>query len=241
MFLRAFSRTLRTMRSPHFLGMLMKTALLTLLVFILLITGIGAGMRSFEITGQGGWMEWAADVFLTLGAGFLGWMLLPVAVPAIAAFFQESIADSIERRDYPEYMPPAAQRPFLQELWEDTKFVLLLVAVNILFLPTYFIPVVNLFTYYGVNGYFIGREFFETAAARHMGKTNAKALRREYPTPAFLCGCCIVFCTNVPLLNLVAPFIGVAIMVHLFHLLPKKEELLPPTNEHPANDMGNTA
>lgn len=228
MFARAFARTLRTMRSPHFLGMLMKTALLTLVVFLLFIIAVGAGLRQFDMTGQGGWMEWVVDIFLTLGAGFFGWLLLPVLVPAIAAFFQESIADTIERRDYPEYMPPAVQRPLMQEIWEDSKFVLLIVGVNLLFFITYFIPVVGLFTYYGVNGYLIGREFFETAAARHMGKPKAKALRREYPAPAFLCGVCIVFCTNVPLLNLVAPFIGVAIMVHLFHLLPKKEEYLPP-------------
>jgi CysZ protein len=230
MFTRAFARTLRTTRSPHFMGLLMKTALITLLVFILFVAGFAASMRSFDLT-QGGWMEWALDILLTFGAGFMGWMLLPILVPAIAAFFQETIANSIERQDYPDYMPPAAQRPFVQELVEDFKFVLLIVVVNLVFFVTYFIPIVGLFTYYGVNGYLIGREFFETAAARHIGKKKAKALRREFPAPAFLCGALIVLCTNVPFLNLIAPFIGVAIMVHLYHLLPKKEEYLPPMKE----------
>jgi CysZ protein len=230
MFTRAFARTVATIRSPHFMGLLIKTALITLLVFILFVIGAGAAMRSFDLT-QGGWMEWVIDAMLTFGAGFVAWLLLPVLVPAIAAFFQESIADTIEKRDYPDFVPPALQRPLMQELWEDSKFVLLIVAVNLLFFVTYFIPFVGFFTYYGVNGYLIGREFFETAAARHIGKRNAKQLRKEYPAPAFLCGVLIVFCTNVPLLNLVAPFIGVAIMVHLFHLLPKKEEYLPPLRD----------
>lgn len=227
MFARAFARTLSTMRSPHFLGLLLKTALITLLVFLLFVVGAGAGMRSFDLTG-GGWMEWTLDVMLTFGAGFIAWLLLPALVPAIAAFFQETIADTIEKRDYPQFMPPAVQRPFWQELWEDSKFVVLIIVVNLVFFVTYFIPFVGFFTYYGVNGYLIGREFFETAAARHIGKNNAKALRKKYPAPAFLCGVLIVFCTNVPVLNLVSPFIGVAIMVHLFHLLPKREEFLPP-------------
>ena len=231
MFARAIARTFRTINSPHFLGLLMKTALITMLAFVLFLAATIAGLSSFSVTGSGGWLEFFADAALTFGAGFIGWMLLPVLLPAIAAFFQETIADTIEKQDYPEFVPPAAPRPFLQEMWEDSKFVLLFIAVNLVFLVVFFIPVIGQVVYYAINGYFLGREFFETAAARHVGKKNAKALRKEYPAPAFLCGVFIVFCTNIPIVNLVAPFIGVAIMVHLFHLLPKKEEYLSPIKE----------
>ncbi|MGB1540400.1 MAG: EI24 domain-containing protein [Rickettsiales bacterium] len=198
--------------------------------FTLFMMGTVAVLRSFDVTG-GGIVEWFLDIALSLGASVGMWFLLPVLVPAIAAFFQEPIANSIEKRDYPEFMPPAVERPLLREIWEDTKFVLLILICNILFFIVYFIPIIGQFAYYSVNGYLIGREFFETAAARHIGKKEAKALRKQYPTPAFLCGVLIVFCTNVPLLNLFAPFIGVAIMVHLFHLLPKAKELLRPAQQ----------
>lgn len=231
MFTRAFARTLRTMKSPHFLGLLIKTAFLTLIIFMLFLAGSGFAMRQFDVTGLGGGAELFADFMLTIGAGVIGWFLLPILLPAIAAFFQETIANSIESKDYPTFMPPAAKRPFIQEILEDCKFVLLFIIANILLFPLFFIPVVGQIAYFVFNGYFIGREFFETAAGRHLGKRSAKELRKEYPAPAFLCGTLIVFCTTIPVVNLVAPFIGVAIMVHLFHLLPKKEEYLPPLKE----------
>lgn len=228
MFFRAFFRTFRTLRSQHFLMLLFKTAMLTLLVFILFMAAVIAGLRSFDITGDSG-LELFLDIILTFGAGFVGWLLLPILLPAIAAFFQETIADTIERKDYPEFVPPAVQRPIWQELLEDSRFILLMLGANILFFATYFIPIIGFFTYYGVNGYLIGREFFDTAAARHLGRAKARALRERNPMPAFFCGTCIVFCTNIPGLNLVAPFIGVALMVHLYHLLDKPQEILPPS------------
>jgi len=156
---------------------------------------------------------------------------LPVLLPLVAAFFQETIANRIEEKDYPEFMPPACERPFLRELWEDVKFVALVLLLNILLLWSYFTPLAP-FTYYGLNGYLIGREFFETAAARHIGKKNAKALRKQHRFPAFLCGVSIVFLTNVPVVQLIAPFVGVALMVHLYHLMPKKaQEILPPVED----------
>lgn len=237
MFIRAFFRTFRTLRSQHFLMLLFKTAMLTLLVFVLFMAAVIAGLRSYDITSDSG-LEFFLDVILTFGAGFVGWLLLPVMLPAIAAFFQETIADTIERKDYPEFVPPAVQRPIWQELVEDSRFILLMLGANILFFVTYFIPVIGFFTYYGVNGYLIGREFFDTAAARHLGRANARKLRERNPMPAFFCGICIVFCTNVPGLNLVAPFIGVALMVHLYHLLDKPQEILPPQKD---TQQGNNA
>lgn len=227
MFARALARTARTLRSPHFLGLLVRTMLLALIAFTLFFIAVWFGLRSFDLFADST-VEFFADAGMTVFFGIIAYMLLPVLLPLIAAFFQESIANRIEEKDYPEFMPPACERPFFHELWEDSKFVALVLALNILLVWTYFIPVVNLFTYYGLNGYLIGREFFETAATRHLGKTKAKALRRRYRFPAFLCGICIVFLTNIPLVQLIAPFVGVALMVHLYHLMPKAEEVLPP-------------
>lgn len=230
MFTRALARTTRTLTSSHFLGLLIKTMLLTLIVFTLFVIASWFGFNSFDFFADST-TEMLADIGLTFFVGIITYLLLPVLLPVIAAFFQESIANRIEEKDYPEFMPPACERPFAQELWEDTKFVGLVLGLNLLLIWTYFIPVVNLFTYYGLNGYLIGREFFETAAARHIGKKNAKKLRKQHSTSAFLCGASIVFLTNIPVVQLIAPFVGVAMMVHLYHLLPKSEEILPPVKK----------
>ena len=46
-----------------------------------------------------------------------------------------------------------------------------------------------------------------------------------------LAGIAISFCSTIPLLNLAAPFIGVATMLHLFHALrgTPRQDILPPT------------
>lgn len=229
MFARAFARTIRTLSSSHFLGLLVKTALLALIAYTLFLLAAAMGLRSFDLF-ENATTELVADAGFTIFFGIVAYLLLPILLPLIAAFFQESIADRIENKDYPEYMPPACERPFLKELWDDTKFVGLVLLLNILLVWSYFTPLAP-FTYYGLNGYLIGREFFETAATRHIGRDNAKKLRKEHGFSVFLCGVSIVFLTNIPVVQLIAPFVGVAMMVHLYHLAPKKEVLLPPTQD----------
>lgn len=237
MLARAVVRTARTLTSSHFFGLLIKSMLLALIGFTLFIGTVFFGLRSIDLFGDSAF-NMVADVGLTIFFGAVAYFLLPVLLPLIAAFFQETIADRIETRDYPEYMPPACERPFWSELWDDVKFVVLVLALNVMLLWTYFTPLAP-FTYYGLNGYLIGREFFDTAATRHIGRERAKALRREHSLPVFFLGASIVFLANVPVLQLIAPFVGVAMMVHLYHLLPKKEELLLPADK--AQDAAETA
>lgn len=228
MFIRALARTTRTLLSPAFVGLLLKSMLIALVAYSLFVLVVGFGLRHFDFFPDQWEAELAADIGLTLGVGILSYLLLPIMLPLVAAFFQEQIANRIEGETYPEYMPPSFKPKFMEELWEDAKFVLLVIVLNLLLFWTYFFfPL----TYYLLNGYLIGREFFETAAARHIGKQQAKRLRKAHRLPTILAGMLIVFLTNVPLVQLIAPFVGVAIMVHLYHLMPKKTEFLPPVQD----------
>lgn len=226
MLLNTVLKSFRTLFSPNFFALFVKTTLITIGAFCLFMVFITASIIQ---------MNW----FPTSDAGMLGnisasivafcftWFLLPTFIPLVAAFFQETIADRIEKDEYPRFMPPRIQRPLPKELWEDIKFVLFLIVINILMIPT-FIFGIGVIVYFCVNAYFVGREFFETAASRHIGRDAAKRLRREHRLPVWLNGAAIVMLSTTPLLNFTAPFLGVALMVHLFHALPKKIEILPP-------------
>ncbi len=74
----------------------------------------------------------------------------------------------------------------------------------------------------------MGREFFETAAARHVGREEAKRLRKNNSFLVLFGGSAIVVLSITPLLNFTAPFIGVALMVHLFHGLHKPAQVVLP-------------
>lgn len=221
-------RSFRTLFSASFIGLAAKMALVTLVAFGLFMTGIVGFIMAYNPF-RFDEHETIANAGIGIFTVMIGWFLLPTLLPAIASFFQERIADTIEKREYPEYMPPAVQHPVAREIWEDVKFTLLLIGLNILILPTIFTLMWPL-AYFLLNSYLIGREFFETAAARHIGKQAAKALRRRHRLSTLLAGGLIVGLSLTPLLFLLAPFIGVALSVHLFHSMERRQKLvtLPP-------------
>lgn len=221
MFAAALLRTIYTLKSPDFIALLIRSALFTLIGFAVFMMLVVAALHFTQFGVSSG--EFWIDLLTGIGTTLLAWFLLPVLLPAIAACFQETIAGRIEAQDY-KALPPAQHKTvFWQDMGEEMKFLGVLLGLNLLCLPLYLIPVINLFTYYTLNAYLVGREFFETAAARRIGRKAAKKLRQSYRLPTIMGGLMIVLLANVPIANLAAPFIGVAYMVHLFHLIPAQK------------------
>ena len=102
------------------------------------------------------------------------------------------------------------------------KFGLIAAALNILILPLYLIPVVNVLAYYGLNGYLLGREYFELVALRRLEEKPANDLRRTFSGRVVLSGVVIAFLSTLPVINLVAPVIGTLMMVHIVEGLRQK-------------------
>ena len=139
-------------------------------------------------------------------------------MPIIVNFFDERIANLIERADYPN-TPQAASRPFWPEFLHDMRFTGIVIMLNIIVLPLYLVPLLNIFIFFGMNGYLLGREFFMMVARRHIPIAEAEALRIKYRNTITLAGAALTFLATIPLLNLIAPFWGIAVMVHLYHKL----------------------
>ena len=95
------------------------------------------------------------------------------------------------------------------------KFSVLAVILNILALPLYFVPPFNLFVFYALNGYLLGREYYELVAHRRIEPAEARRLRAAFRGQCFVAGVAIALLMTVPLVNLLAPVIGTAAMVHL--------------------------
>ena len=69
--------------------------------------------------------------------------------------------------------------------------------------------------YYTLNGYLIGREFFELVAHRRLLPAEAVKLRQKVKFQLFLSGLIITFLMTLPIVNLIAPVIAVSVMVYL--------------------------
>jgi uncharacterized protein involved in cysteine biosynthesis len=149
-------------------------------------------------------------------------MLYPAAVSALTGLFLEDVARAVERRHYPQVPPPRAQGVGEAALGA-LRFALVALAVNLLALPLYlvllFVPPLNAFVFYGVNGYLVGREYFELAASRRLPPQGVRELRRANRARVFLAGVLTAFLLTVPIVNLVAPIVGTAAMVHLLERL----------------------
>lgn len=183
-------------------------------VFMLLWVAVGlvlANTALFSI----GWMETAIDWLGGLAAGVLTWLLFPAAISAVIGLFLEEIAAAVEARHYP-HLGPADGPKFGDTVLTALRFLAIMLALNILMLPLLLTGPLFPFVFYGVNGYLLGREYFELVALRRMGPPEATALRKRNRLRLFVTGVLIAFLLTVPVVNLLAPIIATGMMVHLF-------------------------
>lgn len=238
MILEAAFAAARRLPSAEFRAVLFKSLGLTVLALIGLWFGIAGLFEAFALPSMmefipdlPSWTSWlglmaaiAAGMALALGLGLL---IAPVTA-IIAGFFLDDVAEVIEREDYPRD-PPGTALPMTTAALVSAKFLVLVVVGNLIALGLLLIPGVNIAAILLVNGYLLGREFFEFAAMRFRSEADAKALRRKYRGTVFLAGLIIAALLSVTILNLLTPLFAAAMMVHL-HKMVSRQDSGPPVS-----------
>ena len=169
-----------------------------------------------------GWLGFIAAMVAGIGLA-LGLALLIAPVTAIVAgLFLDDVAEAVERTSYP-LDPPGKPVPALQSIVLASKFFLVVIAGNLIALLLLFVPGINIGAFFLVNGYLLGREFFEFAAMRFRPEVEAKALRSKHAGTVFLAGFVIAAFLAVPLLNLLTPLFAAAMMVHLHKMIAARD------------------
>jgi uncharacterized protein involved in cysteine biosynthesis len=196
-----------------------------LALVVLLVLGVGAWFLIAEFSEMSiAWLDWLIEIAAGLGIAFLMILLFPAAASATIGLFLESVAEAVESRHYPGLAPPRAQS--VQEaILSGLKFAIVAIVLNLVVLPLYLIPGFNLFVFYGLNGYLLGREYYETVALRRLEARQAGDLRRRNRWRVFLAGVVITLMLTVPVLNLIAPVIATAFMVHIFEVIRRRPAL----------------
>jgi uncharacterized protein involved in cysteine biosynthesis len=154
----------------------------------------------------------------------LTWLLFPAVVTLIMSFYLERVAAAVEAADYPGRGPPRPQS--VGEIVSITlRLTLLTLLLNLLALPIYLlVPGINLFLFLALNGYLFGRGYFEVVALRRLDMGAARRVRSRFAGRIFLGGVVIAGLFALPLVNLVAPVIATAFMLHIFEALPRPVE-----------------
>lgn len=209
--LRSFSQVL----SPPFRAILWKSLGITIALLVVVWAAIQGGVAYFVELDQYPWLSWGISFLAGIGAFIgLGFLVAPVTA-VFAGLFQDDVAELVEARDYPADVPGRAM-PLLPSLLLSLKFLGVVILGNLFALMLLLVPGINVIIFFVVNGYLLGREFFEFAAMRFVSPQEARALRRARSGTVFLGGLVIAALLAVPILNLLAPIFATVLMVHLY-------------------------
>ena len=194
-------------------GPLLATLGWTVLVFVMVwIVAVRALGRLGDRFGEYGFLAQATGFLLLLIATWIGFA---VVENAILSFYADRVVDGVIERHYPD-----RGRSLPARLGDTVRAGLRLSAIalaaNVLALPFYlFLPVINLVLFLGLNGYVLGRGYFDAVALRRMNDRAARSLWRAHRGTFIVNGAVAAFLSTVPVLNLVVPIVGLAATVHL--------------------------
>jgi uncharacterized protein involved in cysteine biosynthesis len=187
----------------------------TALFLLLAWFGAGAALQQAHFF-DASWLDWAARALAFLATVGFTLLLFSTIVLTVAGFLLDDVLEAVEHRWYPGVPAPRKQTLF-EILWTGLGFALKALLLNLLVLPLYLIPGANLVIFLVVNGWLIGREYFQMVGVRHERPADARRRLDRAPFTAFVAGVGIAAMSYVPLLNLLAPIVGAAAMSHVYH------------------------
>ena len=223
-----FAKAFGQLGDPAILSILLKSALICVAGILVLASTVGLGVYGLIDTfGDGLASLFGLDDESSLAALFsvvaflvAGFFVMTFYLPLTAftaSLFLDDVAAAVERRHYPSLgtLPDAS---FLKGLHMAMRLTAMLVLVNILLIPVYFLSgPVSFVIFTLVNGYLVGREYFEQSALRYgfVRRQDIASLRvRVHPGPLVV-GLVFVLIASIPFLNLLLPVIATMVMTHL--------------------------
>ena len=220
----ALGKALGQLDDPRIHAVILKSLGLTVLVLILL----GAGLwetAGWLAAGLAHWVDWLARFGTLAVTLLLAWIFFPSVVTIFVGLFLEDVASAVEDRFYPG-RPPARRQSLAALLVTGFRFGAVAIFLNLVLLPAYLLtllfPPLYLLVFYAVNGYLLGRAYFELVAYRRLDERAADALRRASRGQVTLAGVLVALMLTIPVFNLFAPVVATAFALHLFEAMPRR-------------------
>ena len=227
-------RGLGQLRDRAFRAALLASILWTLLAFAVL------GGASFALVGtvlSGFVAGWLGAILVVIVTAFAVWMLFVPVATGIATFYTDRIAASVEARWYPA-LPPVTPASLAAQLWDGVAVFLRLAAAQILVVivlqtGVVLLPGAAAVLWLGLAGWAYARGLFVALAMRRLPRGPALAAWRARRPAAIGIGVLVALAEFVPLLNLAAPILGIAALVHVLQQSPKMSSAPGPWGDSP--------
>lgn len=198
---------------PRLRAPLVKSLVLTIASFVAIWIAMGwvvTHTKLFETL----WLDWTIDALGGLALAVLSFVLFPAVVVAFVGLFLDEVADAVQARHYPA-APPPRRRPLMVEIFSSLQLVTLAVVLNLLVLPLYFVPGLNLVIFLATNGFLLAREYVTMLAARRLDSHEARRLWKSRRGQAWFAGISFAALSAIPVVNLAVPVLAVAATAHL--------------------------
>jgi CysZ protein len=150
------------------------------------------------------------------GTLLLAWLVYPSVIAAVLGFLLDRVVAATEVRYFPA-LPPAREQSLGGAIVYSVGFAGLVLALNVVALPLYVVPGLNIPVYLLLNGYLLGREYVELVLARRHRFGELGALRRRHKAQLWSSGVVTALILMVPILNLAAPVVGAAFATLRLH------------------------
>jgi CysZ protein len=150
----------------------------------------------------------------------MGFLIAPVT-SVFAGVFLDEIAEAVEKNHYPTDTPGTALT-LSQSVGITARFLSLVLIANLIALLLVIFLGLGFIIFFLVNGYLLGREYFQFAALRHRSTQEVDALREKHGFSIFIAGLAIAVVLSIPIVNLLTPLFAGALMVHVFKTLEQK-------------------
>ncbi len=218
MFKIALNRTLAQLTDSRFQKVLFISIVLSVLALALTGVLIATLWPADWTTG--------IDIIDGLGLGavmvILSYFLFPSIAVMIMGVQLEAIIDAVEDRYYPDHkgrIKPSIGDAVLSGLGLLGATIALNLLAVIPYLLLLFITggVGTLGLAVLLNGYLIGREYFQMVAERFASRKAVTSLRKARRGDWLPAGLLIAAGFLVPVINILAPIAGIAFMTHIFH------------------------
>lgn len=207
---------------PRFRRVWFKGLIYSVILFILIVGGAAFGLSQIEAVGIA-WIDWAITGLGGLGAFILALIFFPGLALMVISLLLDEICRAVEAHHYPD-LPATRTQSWREIIGMVAQLAMLTVFLNIIVLPLYFVPILNVLVFYVLNGILLSREYYDMVSFRRFDPPQSVFMRRRHRPRLFTDGVVIAVLLSIPFIGWTMAVIATAFMVHEFEALKQKEE-----------------
>lgn len=224
--LNALSLSLAQLGDRRILAVLLKSVLLTLVIFAAAAALVGWVISGTNPCGIGplDWecrIEGGAGTALAVILGLASlWFLFPAVAIGVLGIFGDDVVEAVEKRHYPAAAASAKAPGVAEGMALGLRSAGRILLWNVSAIPFYilllFTAIGPFILFFAINAVALGRDLGEMVAVRRHRGPELKAWLAATRGRRALLGLVVTFLFMIPFANLLAPVIGAAMATHLF-------------------------